>query len=409
MTLIVSCTGGLPPEPTAPAVAAPSPTLDRSAAASPVSEAPATASPVGRREVARSEIRAIQQLTDRVGWIVLYESPGSALWKTVDGGTTWTRLGVPPHARIDELRFVDEMRGWALAFVLRDQPQIGCAQASPAAPCRSAILTTDDGGQSWQERLSIPLVPADPAPLRQLQAVDPMSAWVIAEAGPCGHDGCPREVRATSDGGRTWSIQYRGPERGAVPHSLRFVTRNVGWMLAQRYFRNRHFILGTTDGGRTWRELREAIDAIALDAAGARDAWVLTRDGASCSSSTCSKYELFRTDDGGATFTSLGNPAQFACGGGQVRGPLFASVSVGYAGMDLGTGGADGPGGVMVTRDGGRTWICATEPRNVTAVSAADPLNAWAVSLDRPSGVMSLYRTTDAGATWVKLPLTGVH
>jgi hypothetical protein len=102
---------------------------------------------------------------------------------------------------------------------------------------------------------------------------------------------------------------------------------------------------------------------------------------------------------------TLGNPKDQACGGGHIRGPLFASARVGYMGLDLGAGGIDAPGGIMVTANGGRTWNCGTTPRNVTAVSAADPRNAWAVSLDRSTGGTSLYRTTDAGATWEQIAI----
>lgn len=240
------------------------------------------------------QLTAIQQLNARVGWVVApgggpisAEGQASVLFATSDGGANWARLAVPAYARIDRLRFIDERSGWALAFFLRDRPQTGCMQASTAAPCRSVVLTTADGGRTWQERLSVPVDPNGGAEgLRELQAVDARTAWVIARSGPCGHDGCPQqEVRVTTDGGVTWRTAYQVDDRGLVPYLLRTASRDVGWMVAQKLLRRGEVVLGTSDGGRTWRELRETVDAIALDAATERDAWVITRDGAFCSSS----------------------------------------------------------------------------------------------------------------------------
>lgn len=354
-------------------------------------------------------MRQVQQLSAQVGFAVVSDGPASVLWKTTDAGTHWTRLAVPPTTRIDQLRFTDEQRGWALGFALRDQPQTGCLQASTVAPCRSVVLTTEDGGRSWTERISIAVDPNGGAEtLRQLQATDATHAWVIAQAGPCGHDGCPfQELRATSDGGATWRALYGSRTDPTIPSLLRMASSDVGWMIGQVPFRSEQRILTTTDAGVTWREIGKTVDALALDAASTRDAWILTRDGAFCTSSDCAKYELLRTADGGATWTSLGNPKAIACGGGHLRGPVFASDRIGYLGLDLGAGGVDAPGGVMSTVDGGRTWRCLTMPRNVTVISAADAMNAWAISVDRSSGTTVIYRTTDAGSTWVKLPSPG--
>ena len=344
-----------------------------------------------------------------MGFAVVSDGPASALWKTADAGAHWTRLAVPPNTRIDQLRFIDEQKGWALGFVLRDLPQTGCQQASTAAPCRNVVLTTEDGGRSWTERMSVPVDPNGGAEaMRELQATDAAHAWVIAQAGPCNHDGCLlQELRATSDGGATWRAAYSSRTDPTIPSLLRMVSSDVGWMIGLVPFRFEQRILVTTDAGKTWREVGKTVDALALDAASTRDAWILTRDGAFCTSSDCAKYELLRTADGGATWTSLGNPKESACSSGQLRGLVFASDRTGYLGLGLGAGGIDATGGVMSTGDGGRTWRCLTTPRNVTVISAADAMNAWAISLDRSGPTTSLYHTTNAGSAWVTLPSPG--
>ncbi len=105
-----------------------------------------------------------------------------------------------------------------------------------------------------------------------------------------------------------------------------------------------------------------------------------------CTSSNCAKYELFRTDDGGLRWSSLGNPKDSAanCAFGHLVGPLFASVGRGWLALNLGAGGAaGGSGGLLTTDDGGKRWRCAITPPNTNLVSAADPLHVWVTSQER--------------------------
>lgn len=412
LVLAAACSGPVAtPSPTPPASPSPSPTVAPTDAptATPVPSPSPTSEPSGTPPVARVEIRQIQQLTERVGFAAVSDGPGSALWKTSDAGAHWARLAVPANTRIDRLRFIDEQSGWALGFVVRDQPQAGCQQASSAAACRSVVLTTDDGGRSWTERMSIPVDPnGGTETIRELQATDALHAWVIAQSGPCDHDGCLlQEVRATSDGGRTWQARYASRTDPTIPLLLRMASSDAGWMVGQRPFRDEQRILVTADAGRTWRDVGMTLGAQRLDAASTREAWILTRDGAFCTSSSCAKYDLLHTGDGGATWVRLGNPVTSACSAGHLSGLVFASERIGYVGLDLGAGGLASPGGVMTTVDGGRTWRCVRTPPNVTVISAADPRNAWAISVDRAAGTTTLYRTADAGSAWEELPAPG--
>jgi photosystem II stability/assembly factor-like uncharacterized protein len=134
---------------------------------------------------------------------------------------------------------------------------------------------------------------------------------------------------------------------------------------------------------------------------------LLTRNGGYCSASDCSKYELFRTVDGGISWSSLGNPKDFACSGGHLVGPLFASVSHGWLALSLGAGGVNvGPGGLLQTEDGGKTWRCTNTPPNTGLVSAADPLHVWVTSEMRGGdNSTTLFASDDGGRTWHPLDL----
>jgi photosystem II stability/assembly factor-like uncharacterized protein len=354
---------------------------------------------------------AIQRLNVRVGYVAGWNGPGLKLAKTSDGGTTWQRLPVPADY-LTSLRFIDERVGWAGGFVNRDVPQIACHQAAPAGaqPCKGVVLRTQDGGQTWQTVLAIATDSVQGEPIRQIQAVDAQRAWALTlDQTPCQFP-CLSYLQRTTDGGRTWTTIVHA-EIGAI----RFASASRGWIaLNDTPSPGTVEVRETSDGGTTWQtRLRTATGNLAgLDAATISTAWLLTLDTAYCSASDCQKYVLFRTDNGGLNWTNLANPKDFTtnCSGGHLAGPLFASAGRGWIGLNLGAGGANvGPGGILKSEDGGRTWRCATTPPNTSLISAADPLHVWAGGEDRRTQSTALYTTDDAGATWHSLDLSSLR
>ena len=361
-----------------------------------------------------ARLLAIQRLNATVGYIAGWNDAGGGLAKTTDNGVTWQRL-TDPATSVIAVRFIDERVGWVAGFQPRDVPQVACHQAAPqgSQPCRGLVLRTEDGGRSWKVVLAIPTngVMGDDV-MRQIQAVDGTHAWtlVLDESNPaaCQPD-CPTEVRRTVDAGRTWTSVLRGRIAG-----MRFASANRGWVALNPTGGSGPVeVRETSDGGLTWKTVLQSVtgEAMALDAATINTAWLLTHDGAYCSSSSCSRYALFRTDNGGATWLTLGNPKDFAknCSEGQLAGPLFASVSRGWLGLNHGAGGAMVGGGILQSEDGGWTWRCATSPPMVTLVSAADPQRAWAAGEDKPGESTSLYSTEDGGKTWQRHDLGAIQ
>jgi photosystem II stability/assembly factor-like uncharacterized protein len=353
-------------------------------------------------------LSAIQRVSPRVGYIAAYDGTGLPLAKTSDGGTTWQRLAVPAD-HLTSLRFIDEQVGWAGGFVNRDVAQIACQQAAPAGaqPCKGVVLRTEDGGRTWKTVIAIPTNAIIGEPIRQIEAVDAQRAWVLTlDEAPCQLP-CSY-LQRTTDGGKTWTTLLHG-EIGAI----RFASATRGWAaLNNTPSRGTVEVRETSDGGTTWITRMHTItgDVFGMDAATVDTAWLLTRDGAYCTSSSCSQYALFRTDNGGMNWPFLGNPTDFAtCSGGHLAGPFFASTARGWLGVDLGAGGANvGPGGILQSEDGGRTWRCTTTPPNTRLISAADPLHVWAASEDRISQSTALYTSEDAGATWHRLSLSSL-
>lgn len=163
------------------------------------------------------------------------------------------------------------------------------------------VLHTVDGGATWEQVLVQPVVGYEREPIYALQAVDGLRAWAIVADTGC-RAPCLGELRATIDGGKTWRTLYRGLLSGA-----RFASARRGWVVVSKDGIMSD-VLATSDGGNTWKTSLRERPIVAIDAADERTAWVVALDGAFCTSSNCSTYELLQTTDGGGSWTSLGNP-----------------------------------------------------------------------------------------------------
>ncbi len=364
-------------------------------------------------------LATIQRLDAQVGFVAAWAGGGPGLAKTTDGGLSWQKIAVPVF-HITALRFIDRNVGWAAGFIPR-QPFAGvaCHQAppSPADPCYGVVLRTVDGGATWQKSLLIPDYGTYGDRILQIQAIDGQRAWALVlncETSSAARAGlnCPTELRSTSDGGRTWTTQMSG-----YVVAMRLATAYRGWAAIENPDGS-FDVRMTSDGGVTWRTgLRTSSGTVVgIDSANSQTAWAMTQDGGYCSSTTCTKYELLRTTDGGATWSSLGNPKQdplsrsyapaSACVGGHLVGPLFASPTRGWLAENQGAGGARTTTGLLSTQDGGKTWQCSSVPANTYLVSAADPLHVWALSNPVAAELTSVvYSSDDGGLSWHTLNL----
>lgn len=328
---------------------------------------------------------SIQRLDARTGYVAAWNGTGLPLARTSDGGLTWQTVPIP-NVRITTLRFIDAQTGWVAGFSGDNQ----------------VVLRTQDGGKTWHKTLLVPNAPGSD-PLLQIQAIDGQRAWALVQ--PClsaGEYTCESEVRRTSDGGHSWKAVVRG---NVV--AMSFADASRGWIAEHDSFMATD-IMATSDAGATWTSQLHtgSGDVVGLDAANNLTSWVLTRDGGYCSASTCEKYDLLRTTDGGSTWRSLGNPktAGGSCWGGQLTGPIFASPMRGWLAENTGAGGAAASTGLLKSEDGGVTWHCERTPTQTTLVSAADPLHVW-VTRQHAGDQASLYSTDDGGLTWHALNL----
>ena len=332
------------------------------------------------------------------GYIAGWTGTGLQLGATVDGGRNWTRIAVPV-AHLTSLRFIDGTTGWVGGFNLPDAPQTNC-YATPAngqRGCRGVVLRTVDSGKTWQDVLDIPVGASGGEPVIGLQAVDGLRAWVLTGDTSC-LPGCPTDVRRTVDGGLSWTTVLHGSVQ-----AIRFASAARGWA-AISDATGHATVLYTDDGGITWRLGLQASNAwpVGLDAATTSRVWLLTRDNETCSSSNCLSFDLYRSDDGGVTWSNLGNPKASApeCAFGHLSGPLFASADRGWLTDNTGAGGVAGATGLLKSEDGGRTWSCQSPPSQTQLISAADPGHIWMTARDSSGQNTALYASDDGGRSW---------
>jgi photosystem II stability/assembly factor-like uncharacterized protein len=155
--------------------------------------------------------------------------------KTTDGGRTWTSRSLAGLATgLIDLYFFNEQDGFAVGGL-----GVGPTEAEQRAS-RTVILSTSDGGETWQTRYASASVG------QWAWKIDFPSDRVgyVTTEGPT-----PEGVALkTEDGGATWRPVMVSP--GASFEGVGFVTPRQGWVAS---FPTLH---ATTDGGASWTALQ---------------------------------------------------------------------------------------------------------------------------------------------------------
>jgi photosystem II stability/assembly factor-like uncharacterized protein len=174
-------------------------------------------------------------------------TPGGALYRTVDGGTTWQRVRLPAIGNGNR----DPVTYDLPAFFSSDVGIVAGRLDVPGNGREPVVVdVTYDGGASWSQR-SIPPSAATRGYQQGFFTV-PFSAssvtdWSVFEGSV---------LLTTSDGGRTWSVIH--PKLPAVAPTVDTLYADLGnkiWALAIRREResSSQYLIVTTNGGRTWR------------------------------------------------------------------------------------------------------------------------------------------------------------
>lgn len=336
-------------------------------------------------------------VSEQVGWVPTFDDRVFHMT-----GTDWHEDRLPNATFLEGLDFVGTQVGWAIGVAG------GQACGTPAARndlvCRAALLRTEDGGATWSEQAAY-TSQHTVIPLRALRAISRDAVWAIRTA-DCPSTTCVDDVVVTDDAGRTW----RSTLTASRVLDLEASSSSEAWAvvaapaLPARPYDPAYEVRHTTDGGRTWRTTLSSTYFLDATRTGS-SLWILERDGAYCTASNCSRYVLRSSADAGETWSELGNPKDSAtCSGGHLGAPSFSDrdLRTGVIPIALGAGGvAVGSGGLLATRDGGRTWTCETTPPNVTSALAVMGIIV-AVSNDRAANTDTVW-VRNASGVWSRV------
>ena len=261
------------------------------------------------------------------------------------------------------------------------------------------VLRTIDGGTRWERRV----VPgADSLEFRDIEARDARTAWVLS-AGP----GARSTIHRTSDGGTSWTRQFVNGDPDAFYDCLAFFDDRTGVAYGDASG-GRTNILRTTDGGATWALLPAAAVPAPLEGEGAFAA------SGGCVTAIDARHgfialggpgaRFLRSDDAGATWSVHETPIVRGASAG-LSAAAFRDEDHGIAvGGDMADYRRDtSAAAVAVTDDGGRSWSLRERPGRpgtpfgVTWVPGAGRATALVAS---PGG---LHLTRDGGRSWQTL------
>ena len=307
-------------------------------------------------------------------------NPRSTIWKSTDGGVTWSWTVFSSAAYLYGTFFTDNNTGWAVGD-------------------GGTILKTTNGGTTWSAQTS-----NSTARLRSLHFFDSQRGIVVGASGT---------IRRTTDGGTTWQSVASGSNSNL--NSIVFPTTQIGIAVGDS-----GTVLKTTDAGATWQSLSggRAVTLQSVSFVGAFKAWAAGSDGTilkstdggvswnkKSSGSTASLSSVFfadeqtgwalgteillKTTDGGESWTSRSLAA-----GGYYKAFFFADVNTGWM---VGGTGTYYPVSINKTTDGGITWTAQTIP-------TSRPLNAL-YFLDASTGFVvgdsgTVLKTTNGGSSW---------
>lgn len=285
------------------------------------------------------------------GWVAgIDDSYNSTVWRTSDGGGTWT----PVASRIAAGGGI----GW-VSFV----------SATWGVWGYGSLEYTGDAGDTWT-----PVV-ASGGNHNQASFADTLNGWAVYSWGSSESGG---GITHTTDGGTSWSIQLDKPGADGSGGFTRVSAPTATRCYALKWGRSSG-VFATSDAGATWR--RTTPPAFAR------------------------KYRLYRDVDFprarlGWTVGDAGRIVKTANGGGRwVKQDSGCSASLtavdfvdGQVGYVAGAGGR-----VLKTTDGGRHWkrLRTGTKKGLLAVCFVDRTHGWVAGV---RGV--LLATTDGGRTW---------
>jgi photosystem II stability/assembly factor-like uncharacterized protein len=258
---------------------------------------------------------------------------------------------------------------------------------------------------SWQTSV---MPGASQLDFRDVQAVDASTAYLLS----IGPDEASR-IYKTTDGGRTWTLQFTNHNPKAFFDAFAFWDARTGIAVSDPVD-GRFILIKTTDGGSTWKEFPRENSPQAIEGDGAfaasgtciavdgkKNVWFGTGGGAVA--------RVFRSSDGGDTWKVAATPIA----AGNASSGIF-SIAFKDSRNGVIVGGDykkenESSDNIATTTDGGATWTLARSSRLSgfrSAVAYVPGSRGPMLVAVGPSG--SDY-SIDNGASWGSLGGAGFH
>lgn len=174
------------------------------------------------------------------------------LYQTTDGGATWTAVTTIEGPAVVGLCAIEVVK---TPFV--NKGELGervrlVATGRVGGP--AAMIASDDLGKTWQ-RIALPEIAAAAFDVHFFDAVHGVLATATSGNLPDSH----ALILTTDDGGKTWQERYRSTRPMELTWKISFPSREVGYVTIQSYnpdpAASARFVAKTTDGGKTWAEV----------------------------------------------------------------------------------------------------------------------------------------------------------
>ena len=276
------------------------------------------------------------------------------LFRSADGGLSWTAVfDDQPVLGIGAI---------SVFQANPDVVWVGTGEGNPrnSAGVGRGVFRSLDGGRTWQR---VGLEHSERIARIVTHPTDPDVVWVGA-MGPAWSDGEERGVYRTTDGGATWQrVLWRGPRTGVADMVLDPSNPDHLLVAMWEFRRDPWFftsggpgsgLFETRDGGDTWRELGPADGLPAGDLGRIGLAFAASDPDVVYALVEATKSALLRSDDGGASFHVVSDRTDIA-----PRPFYFADIRVDPLNENriysLN-------GSIEVSEDQGRTWRTVVSP-----------------------------------------------
>ncbi|MBT1688116.1 YCF48-related protein [Dawidia soli] len=297
--------------------------------------------------------RNIHFVTSQVGYICGDAGyVDNVLYKTVDGGRTWTTISNLPAKTADFSGF----------FYVRSFE----GDTVVAVSWNNLLYRSTDGGASWD---TTHIDPAHHTTFHEgAYFTDPRHGWVV---------GPNQSIVHTADFGVTWTNQIGGGNDDYFSEVF-FQDNQTGWASAFNTTTMNGCLYRTGDGGNTWNALCDVYGRNRKNSL----VFVNSQTGYAMDG-----FNLYRTTNAGASFSNLNKNFQ-----GSFTAAAFVEPRVAIAVSDVGY--------ILKTTNGGNEWTRSSErygPLNDVTMTSA--MHGVAVG---SGGV--IVRTSDTGASWQTVP-----